>query len=81
MAMFLAAVKMQNIFHYVVARLKLKCIVLLQKCYNGDERKSAARFWRKVAAWLPDMFCNFYFVKNHKFAKNSTTTNAREKIS
>jgi len=27
------------------------------------------------------MFCNFYAVKNHKIAKNSTTTNAREKIS
>jgi hypothetical protein len=21
-----------------------------------------------VAAWVPDMFCNFYVVKNHKFA-------------
>jgi hypothetical protein len=27
------------------------------------------------------MFCNFYLVKNHKIAKNSTTTKAREKIS
>jgi hypothetical protein len=27
------------------------------------------------------MFCNFYFVKNHKSATNSTTTEAREKIS
>jgi hypothetical protein len=30
----------------------------------------------------PDMFCNFYIVKNHKIAKkNSATTKAREKIS
>ncbi len=27
-----------------------------------------------------DMFCNFYFVKNHKIANNSMTTKAREKI-
>jgi hypothetical protein len=27
------------------------------------------------------MFCNFYFVKNHKIGNNSTTTKAREKIS
>jgi hypothetical protein len=33
-----------------------------------------------MAAWLPDMFCNFYLVKNHKIAKNVTTTKAREKI-
>jgi hypothetical protein len=33
-----------------------------------------------VAAWLPDMFCNFYLVKNHKIAKNSATTKAREKL-
>jgi hypothetical protein len=34
-----------------------------------------------VAAWFPDMLCNFYLVKNHKIAQNSTTTQAREKIS
>jgi hypothetical protein len=34
-----------------------------------------------VAAWLPDMFCNFYVVKNYKIAKHSTTTKGREKIS
>jgi hypothetical protein len=43
--------------------------------------KSAARFCHKVAAWIPDLFCNFYFVKNYKFDNNSTTTKAREKIS
>jgi hypothetical protein len=34
-----------------------------------------------VAAWVSDMFCNFYLMKNHKIAKNSTTTKASEKIS
>jgi len=33
-----------------------------------------------VAAWLYGMFYNFYFVKNHKSANNSTNTKAREKI-
>jgi hypothetical protein len=45
-----------------------------------NEGKSAASFCRQVAAWLPDMFCNFYFVKNYKIAKNSATTKAREKL-
>jgi hypothetical protein len=40
--------------------------------------KSAARF-RQVATWVPDMFGNFYLVKNHKIAHNSTTTKAGEK--
>ncbi len=34
-----------------------------------------------MVAWVPDMFYNFYLAKNHKIAKNSTTTNARGKIS
>jgi hypothetical protein len=33
-----------------------------------------------VAAWVPDMFCNFYLVKNHKIDNNLTTTEGREKI-
>jgi hypothetical protein len=44
-----------------------------------NEGKSAASFCRQVATWVPDMFCNFYFVKNHKIAKKSTTTKAIEK--
>jgi hypothetical protein len=45
-----------------------------------NEGKSAASFCHQVAvAWFPDMFCNFYFVKNHKIDKNSTTTKATEK--
>jgi hypothetical protein len=33
-----------------------------------------------VAAWVPDMFYNFYLEKNHKIVNNSTATEAREKI-
>ncbi len=46
---------------------------------ENNEEKSAANFSRKVAAWVPGMFCNFYFVKNHEIAKNSTITKDREK--
>jgi hypothetical protein len=42
--------------------------------------KSAANCCHQVAAWFPEMFCNFYLVKNHKIAKNSTTSKAGEKI-
>ncbi len=48
---------------------------------SHNEGKSAASFCRHVAAWFPDMFCNFYLVKNHKPDENSTTAKAREKIS
>jgi hypothetical protein len=34
-----------------------------------------------MAAWVPDMFCNFYIVKNHKGADLSASTEAIEKIS
>jgi hypothetical protein len=36
-----------------------------------------------VARWQhgSNMFCNFYEVKKHKIAKNSTSTKASEKIS
>jgi hypothetical protein len=33
-----------------------------------------------VAALAPDLFCNFYLVKNHRNVKNSTTTKAIEKV-
>ncbi len=46
-----------------------------------NEGKSAASFCHQVAAWFPDMFCNLYFVKNHKIANKLVTTEAREKIS
>jgi hypothetical protein len=45
-----------------------------------NEGESVASFCCQVAAFYPDMFCVFYFLKNHKIAKNSTTTKAREKI-
>jgi hypothetical protein len=34
-----------------------------------NEGKSAASFCGQVAAGFPDMFCNFYLVKNHKIIK------------
>jgi hypothetical protein len=34
----------------------------------------------KMAAWVPDMFCDF-FVKNNKITNNPTNTKAGEKIS
>jgi len=49
-----------------------------------NEGISAASFFRQVAAWVPDTFCNFNLVKNHNIANkinNSLTTEAREKIS
>jgi hypothetical protein len=42
------------------------------------EDKSAANFYCWVAAWFPDLFCNFYLVKNHKHVYNSATTEARK---
>jgi hypothetical protein len=45
----------------------------------GNQGKSAASFCHQVAAWFPDIFWNFYCVKNHKIAINSTTSKAREK--
>jgi hypothetical protein len=34
-----------------------------------------------MAALVPDVFCNFYLVKNNNIANNSATTEVREKIS
>jgi hypothetical protein len=56
----------------------------------GPRVKDIKLFWHKlcqlpgeigsqVAAWFPDMFCNFYFVKKDKITKNSTATKASEK--
>ncbi len=45
-----------------------------------NEGKSVTSFCCQVAAWFPDMFWNFYSVKTHNIAKNSTTTKARQKI-
>jgi hypothetical protein len=43
--------------------------------------KSAASYCRQVAARFPDMFRNFYIVKNHKIDKNVTSTKVVIKIS
>ncbi len=59
---------------YTVSSLKDRCV-------GVNEGKSAASICRQVAAWVPEMFCNFYFVKNDKIVYNSTAIKAREKIS
>jgi hypothetical protein len=38
-----------------------------------------ASFCHQMAAWVPDMCCDFYLPKNHKIVNNSTITKAREK--
>jgi hypothetical protein len=40
--------------------------------------KSSARFCHQVAAWVADMFWNFYLVKSLKIANNLATAEARE---
>jgi hypothetical protein len=42
----------------------------------ANQDKSAARFGCQAAAWVPDMFCNFYFVKSSKIDNRSETTEA-----
>ncbi len=42
--------------------------------------KSVASFCHQVAAWVPDLFRNFYLVNNHTNENNSTTTIATEKV-
>ncbi len=34
--------------------------------YKSNDGKSAAIFCSQVAAWVPDMFRNFYLLKNTK---------------
>jgi len=41
---------------------------------------SAVSFCHQLTAWVPDMFCNFYLVKNPKIANSSKTTKGKEKI-
>jgi hypothetical protein len=40
--------------------------------------KSAASFCQLAAAWCPDMFGNFYFVKIHKNANDFKTTEVKK---
>jgi len=58
----------------VIASVKCNSLFIVPQANNY---KSAARFCHQVAAWVPDMFCNFYLGKNHKIANNSTTTKTR----
>ncbi len=69
------------IFNYKkdLAIIALIIVISLLDCYN--EGISVAGFCCQVAAWFPDLFCYFYFLKNPKIVKNSTATKAREKIS
>jgi hypothetical protein len=48
---------------------------------SKNEGISVANYCHQVAALVPDMFCNFYLVKNHKIANNSVNTEAKEKMS
>ncbi len=49
--------------------------------YCSNEGKSAANFYWQVAALVPDMLSNFYFMQNHTIAISLVATEAREKIS
>jgi hypothetical protein len=49
--------------------------------YSCNEGNSAASFCHQGAAWVSDMFCNFYLVKYYNIANNLAATEAREKIS
>jgi hypothetical protein len=40
-----------------------------------------ASFCCQLAAWVPKMFCNFYFCEKHNIANNTTANEARGKIS
>jgi hypothetical protein len=41
---------------------------------------SAGTFCCQVAAWVPNMFSNFYWVKSYRSTNNLATTEAREKL-
>ncbi len=47
------------------------CSQILQAIQQLNEGKSAENFSCQVEAWVTDMFCNFYLVKNHKIAKKT----------
>jgi len=53
--------------------------VLPEKYTLAYKDKLVASFCRKAAEWFRDMFCNFYFEKNHRIDNNSATTETREK--
>jgi hypothetical protein len=51
-------------------------LINLDKNDKSNEGKSATIFCHQVAVCGPDVFCYFYFVKSHKIANNSATTEA-----
>jgi hypothetical protein len=55
------------------------CSLKIHHIQMFNEVIIAASFCLQVAAWVSDVFCNFYLLKNHKIADNSTTPKAREK--
>jgi hypothetical protein len=59
-------------FGFVIFGERILAQKLLIKCWWN---------WHQVAAWVSDMFCNFYLVKNYRIANNLAATGAREKIS
>jgi hypothetical protein len=54
---------------------------IIYKKIDLNEGKSATIFYHQMAAWVTDMFYNFYLVHSHKIANNSATTEARTIIS
>ncbi len=63
---------------YLLCRLQAWLSNIILEMFDIQD-KSASSFCHQVAAWVSQMFCNCYFVKNHKLAKNSTTPEAKEK--
>ncbi len=53
-----------DIWHDIKMEIMRRCQTRQQEHTNYD--KSAACFCRQVAAWVPDVFCSFYFAKNKK---------------
>ncbi len=69
--------KRNNIRPLQGGKTEVLCLTLTTWAYWD---KPAASFCRLVATAVLYMFCNFFFVKNHKSDNNSTTTEARNKI-
>ncbi len=63
-----------NVIMLNAIMLSVIMLIMLTNNYSSmwspNEGISAASFCPQVAAWVPDMFCNFYLLKNRKIAKN-----------
>ncbi len=64
----------------IISKFFYACINAIKLCWSNQD-KSAAKFCCQLAQWAPHMFCPFYLLKSHKIANNSTTAEAKEKIS